>query len=329
MKSNELLEIAELKKYYPVSNGIFRQSHRFIKSVDGVSLVVHRGRTLGLVGESGCGKSTLGKLALNLIPPTAGSVRFQGETIFDTEKNELISRERMTELRGQMQMIFQDPYASLNPRRTVGQAVEDGVRCHKIVPPADAASYAAEVLHQCGLEAGAERRYPHEFSGGQRQRVVIARALALKPAFVVCDEPTAALDVSIQSQILNLMLDLREQRELTYLFISHNFGVVRAFCDEIAVMYLGKIVEQGSAEEVASHPAHPYTKALLSAVPPAHPLEKKDALPLRGSVPSAVNIPAGCRFHTRCPYATERCGAEEPSLREVLPGHRAACHLCG
>ncbi|OUQ23684.1 peptide ABC transporter ATP-binding protein [Flavonifractor sp. An135] len=322
-----LLEISHVKKYFPRKKLTFRQSQEWLKAVDDVSLTIPRFYSVGLVGESGCGKSTLGRTILRLHAPTGGRVVFEGQPLFDMEGKQWLPEARMRDLRKDMQMIFQDPYGSLNPRLTVGQAVEEGVARHHVVPAADRRAYCEEILENCGLEKKFYMAYPHEFSGGQRQRIVIARALALKPKFVVCDEPTAALDVSIQSQILNLMMDLREELNLTYLFISHNLRVTQAFCDEIVVMYLGKIIEQGPAEEVCSHPVHPYTRALINSLPVSNPWETKPKAQILGSIPSAVHIPSGCRFHPRCPYATPRCQEDEPAWKDIGGGHCAACHL--
>lgn len=300
---------------------------QYIKAVDDVSLELPKYHTIGLVGESGCGKSTLGKTILRLTSPSGGRVCYEDKVLFDVEKKEYLPDNELRNLRKNMAMIFQDPYSSLNPHLTIGQAVMEGVKYHKIVQKKEMEDYCREILQRCGLEGNAFERYPAEFSGGQRQRAVIARALALQPQFVVCDEPTAALDVSIQSQILNLMIEMQQAMNLTYLFISHNLGVTRAFCDEIVVMYLGKIVEYGPAEEVYSHSAHPYTKALISALPTCEPGRKKEKIKMLSNIPSMLEVPKGCRFHTRCPYAMECCKREEPELKEVGCGHMAACHL--
>ena len=294
-----IFEVSNLKKYYPVRRKSFKREKQYVKSVDGVSFSIKENTILGLVGESGCGKSTIGKTILGLIPPTGGKVSFKDNVIFDVENNIKISNNEMTKLRSDIQIIFQDPYASLDPRKSVGQIVSEGIKKHKIVPKDKIEEKTKEMLELCGLDEISIFRYPHEFSGGQRQRISIARALAMNPKFIVCDEPTAALDVSIQSQILNLMLDLKDKFGLTYLFISHNFSVVKSFCDEIAVMYLGQIVEKGKADEVYNNPKHPYTKALISSVPIQHPGEVKERIELKGSMPSAVDLPRGCRFHTR------------------------------
>ena len=322
-----IFEVSNLKKYYPVRKKSFTRKKQYVKSVDGVSFTIKENTILGLVGESGCGKSTIGKTILNLTPPTGGKVAFGDNIIFDVENNIKISNSEMTKLRSDIQIIFQDPYASLNPRKSVGQIVSEGIKKHKIVPKDQIEEKTKEILELCGLDATSIFRYPHEFSGGQRQRIGIARALAMNPKFIVCDEPTAALDVSIQSQILNLMLDLKDKFGLTYLFISHNFSVVKSFCDEIAVMYLGQIVEKGKADEVYNNPKHPYTKALISSVPIQHPHEVKERIALEGSMTSAVDLPSGCRFNTRCPYKTERCIIESPTRKILDNGTEVACHL--
>lgn len=325
-RENILVEINHLKKYYPVSNGFFAAKGLSVKAVDDVSLKIRERQSLGIVGESGCGKSTMGKTILQLIEPTGGSVIFDGKELFHVEEKRFMKPKKLSDLRKEMAMIFQDPYSSLNPRMTIGEAVKTGVVRHRIVPKSEVVSYCKEMLCACGLEKEAYDSYPNEFSGGQRQRAVIARALALKPKFVVCDEPTAALDVSIQSQVLNTMLDMQEQMGLTYLFISHNLQVTRAFCDEIAVMYLGKVVERGPSDDVYFHGLHPYTKALIASLPINEPGQKKEERMMINSIPSMMNIPDGCRFHTRCPYATERCKTEEPEFREVTKNHFVSCH---
>ncbi len=326
-KDKIILEVSSLKKHYPIRKKSFSKTKQHVKSVDGVSFTIKENKILGLVGESGCGKSTIGKTILGLTPPTGGKVVYRDDVIFDVENNIKLSSNEMTKLRSEIQIIFQDPYASLDPRKSVGQIVAEGMKKHKIVPKNEIEQKTKEMLELCGMDATSMFRYPHEFSGGQRQRIGIARALAMNPSFIVCDEPTAALDVSIQSQILNLMLDLKEQFGLTYLFISHNFSVVKSFCDEIVVMYLGQIVEQGDAKEVYHNPKHPYTKALISSVPIQHPGEVKERITLEGSIPSAVDVPNGCRFHTRCSYKMERCERENPKWKLLDNGSGAACHL--
>ena len=322
-----LLEVKNLKKYFPIKKGIFSRTGGYIKSVDDVSFNISKGKIIGLVGESGCGKSTTGRTILNLLEPTGGLVKFEDKIIFDVENNIKISREEMLRLRRDMQIIFQDPYASLDPRMNVGTILTEGLKKHNIAKGKEALDRTNEILELCGLDSSYINRYPHEFSGGQRQRIGIGRALSLNPKFIICDEPTAALDVSIQSQILNLMLDLKDKFNLTYLFISHNLNVVRFFCDEIHVMYLGIIVEKGDSEEIYRNPQHPYTKALLSSIPVSHPSIRKERIRLKGVVPSPAAIPYGCRFHTRCPYAKKICSEQIPEYREVCKGHFVACHL--
>lgn len=326
-KDNALLRVEHLKKSYYLKKGVMADKSRAVRAVDDVSFSVPPLHALGLVGESGCGKSTLGKTILRLAEPSGGRVVFDGQVLFDVEQKVSMPERQLRSLRREMAMIFQDPYSSLNPHMSIGQAVQEGVRQHAVVPREQEQDYCMEVLASCGLEKDAFFRYPNEFSGGQRQRAVIARALALRPRFLVCDEATAALDVSIQSQILNLMLDLKEQWQLTFLFISHNLEVTRAFCDEIAVMYLGRIVEKGPSDEVFLHGRHPYTQALIASLPISEPGEAHQERRLLSSIPSMMNVPEGCRFHPRCPYATERCRREEPEMRPCGDGHTAACHL--
>lgn len=323
----DILKAEHLKKYYPLRNKAFRGKEQYVKPVDDVSFYIKGKTILGLVGESGCGKSTIGKTILNLVPATSGRVTFRDRIIYDIDKGIMLSGDEMTKLRSRMQMIFQDPYASLDPRKNVESIVSEGMRKHQKLSKAELKEKTAEYLNLCGLDASVMLRYPHEFSGGQRQRIGIARSLSMNPEFIVCDEPTAALDVSIQSQILNLMLDMKDKFHLTYLFISHNFNVVKSFCDEIAVMYLGKIVETGPAQEVYHHPRHPYTQALISSVPKQHPLETKKRIVLKGNIPSAVSVPKGCSFHTRCPYKMECCEKTAPELKMLGDGCSAACHL--
>ncbi|MBU5592681.1 ATP-binding cassette domain-containing protein [Clostridium sp. MSJ-4] len=321
-----LLEVKDLKKYFPLKSRLFFNNKSYVKSVDGVSFKIHKTKIMGLVGESGCGKSTVAKTILNLIEPTGGSVKFNDKTIFNVEKNSYIPNKRMNEIRKDMQLIFQDPYSSLNPRKTIEAIVSEGMVKYKMGSKAEIKGRCEMLLNLCGMDKTCLNRYPHEFSGGQRQRIGIARAISLSPQFIVCDEPTAALDVSIQSQILNLMLDLKEDLSLTYLFISHNLSVVRYFCDEICVMYLGVIVEKGPSAEIYDHPLHPYTKALISSMPISHPLQENKRILLTGSIPSAGKIPSGCKFNTRCKYATDRCREEIPELIEVSTNHLVACH---
>ncbi|HDK7168885.1 TPA: ABC transporter ATP-binding protein [Clostridium botulinum] len=325
-KSNNLLEVKNLKKYFQSRSGVFSSSKKQFKAVNDVSFNIKTGEILGLVGESGCGKSTTGKSILKLIEPTGGSVIFQGKTIFDVENKIYMPKNELISLRRDFQFIFQDPYASLNPRMSVEKIVSEGIKKHSVVPKNEIRHKCEEILGLCGLAKSDISKFPNEFSGGQRQRIGIARALAVNPKFIVCDEPTAALDVSIQAQILNLMLDLKDKFQLTYLLISHNLEVVRYFCDSICVMYLGKIVEKASTKTLYDNPLHPYSKALISCIPKKHPCEKREKIILTGAVPSASDIPSGCRFHTRCPYKGKCCKLCEPELKEVMPGHFVACH---
>jgi len=322
-RNGALLEVRDLVKHFPIKSGILidRQVGA-VRAVDGVSLSVAPGETLGLVGESGCGKSTLCRTAIKLLEPTSGSVRFDGTEISGMNRREL------RPLRREMQMIFQDPFASLNPRKRVGQIVGDPLRLHDIASGGALRRQVQELLERVGLSSEHYNRYPHEFSGGQRQRIGIARALALRPKLIVADEPVSALDVSIQAQIINLLEDLQDEFKLTYVFVAHDLGVIRHVSDRIAVMYLGKIVETGPADEVYSNPIHPYTLSLLAALPIPDPRANAEREPivLEGDVPSPANPPAACRFHTRCPYATEICSQEEPELVHHGNNHWAACH---
>jgi len=315
-----LLEVRDLRKYFPLRGGLLGRVRQQVKAVDGVSFTLREGRTLGLVGESGCGKSTLGRSVLRLPPPTSGQVRLNGTDLSDTA-NEVIRRE--------MQIIFQDPYASLSPRRTVAQIIREPMDVHRVGTPVERRERVEELLQVVGMRSNALNRYPHEFSGGQRQRIGIARALALEPQFIVADEPVSALDVSVQSQVLNLIEDLQAAQGIAFLFISHDLAVIQHVSDDVAVMYLGKIVEQASADDIYRAPRHPYTRALLSAIPVPDPRRKSQRIVLEGDVPSPVNPPSGCAFHTRCPLVTDRCRAEEPVLKTIDPGsgHEVACHL--
>ncbi len=317
---DEILKTESLKKHFPIRSGFFGGSSSSVKAVDGVSISVKRGETFGLVGESGCGKSTLGRTILRLFNPTDGRVFFRGEDV--TEK----SGSDLRLLRKHMQIIFQDPYSSLNPRMTVGSIVGEALSIHKIVGRSDRKDKTISILREVGLHEDAFSRYPHEFSGGQRQRIGVARALAVEPEFIVCDEPVSALDVSIQAQILNLLMDLQEKRDLTYLFISHDLRVVEHVADKVAVMYLGKLVEFADREELYRNPLHPYTIALLSAVPVPDPERKSSRVILEGDVPSPINPPPGCHFHPRCRYATDVCASKPPEFIEHGKGHLAACH---
>ena len=317
-----LLEIHHVKKYFPIRKGVLQREVAQVHAVDDVSFALREGETLGLVGESGCGKSTLGRTLVRLLEPTSGEIYFQGRGIQD------LGARRLRPLRSQMQMVFQDPYASLNPRKRVGTIVSDPMRIHGIGTRSDRKQRVGELLETVGLSPEHYNRFPHEFSGGQRQRIGIARALALRPKLIIADEPVSALDVSIQSQMLNLLEDLQNDFQLTYIFIAHDLGVVRHVSDRIAVMYLGKLVELSPAEELYDRPIMPYTEALLSAVPIPDPdlAEQRERIVLEGDVPSPINPPSGCRFHPRCRYATDVCTQVEPPLTDYGNGHLAACH---
>lgn len=316
-----LLQVRDLKKVYPVRTHLFGRSTKMVRAVDGVSFDLQAGEAFGLVGESGCGKTTTGRCVLRLIEPTSGEIRYENENLLRMEPAQ------MRRLRKNMQMIFQDPYASLNPRMTVASIVEEPLIIHQIGTKQQRSERVHELLNMVGLDSAFSKRYPHEFSGGQRQRIGIARALALEPKLIIADEPVSALDVSVQAQIINLLKDLQQKLHLTFLFIAHDLSIVQHFCDRIAVMYLGKIVELTSSEELFSNPLHPYTKVLLDSVPIPNPESRRKRQMLAGDVPTPVDPPAGCRFHTRCPIVEERCKAEEPQLNERRPGHWVACHL--
>jgi oligopeptide transport system ATP-binding protein len=316
-----LVEVRDLYKYFPIHAGLFSRHVADVHAVDGVSFEIAQGETLGLVGESGSGKTTLGRVILNLLRPTRGAVYYKGRKITGLPRNEVRA------LRREMQIIFQDPYASLNPRMTVGDIVGEPLKVHGLASGSAAADRVKELHHLVGLRAYHVNRYPHEFSGGQRQRIGIARALAVNPTFIVLDEPVSALDVSIQAQVINLLEDLQQQLGLTYLFIAHDLSVIRHISTRVAVMYLGKVVEVASRDDLYENPLHPYTQALLSAIPIPEPQARRERIVLTGDVPSPVHPPSGCRFHTRCPVAYERCVVEEPPLVDYGNGHIAACHL--
>lgn len=326
-KNKVLLRIQDEKQYFPIKKTSFREEQKYVKANDGISLDIYEGETLGLVGESGCGKSTFGRTILQLYPQTHGEILYEkdGEMLNLKEQ----PPKRMRELRRDLQLIFQDPYSSLNPRMTAGQIIGEGLTAHGVYKKGDPAlrDYVMEVMKKCGLDSYMFSRYPHQFSGGQRQRIGIARSLALKPRFVVCDEAVSALDVSIQSQILNLLSDLKEQEHLTYLFITHDLSVVKYISDRIGVMYLGNLVEIALTEELFVRTLHPYTNALLSAIPTTDVYEKKrERILLEGDIPSPVNPPTGCKFHTRCYQCQEKCKQEVPELEDKGNGHLVACH---
>lgn len=318
-----LLEIKNLKVHFPASNGMFRRVRGYVKAVDDVSFTIAPGETLGLVGESGCGKTTLGRAIVRLLEPTGGSVLFEGEDIAQMDGSDLRRRRRS------FQMIFQDPFGSLNPRMTVEDIIGEALDIHGLTESVSArAKRVAELLKAVGLDAGYAQRYPHEFSGGQRQRIGIARALAVEPKLIVCDEPVSALDVSVQAQIINLLQDLQQQHGIAYLFIAHDLAVVEHISRRVMVMYLGKVVELAEARAIIRAPKHPYTQALISAVPVVDPDTKRRRIVLPGDVPSPIDPPSGCRFHPRCPVAEKpRCATEPPELREISSGHCASCHL--
>lgn len=318
---DKLLEVKNLTKHYSVSRGLFSKNRQIVKAVDGISFSIAPGEALGLVGESGCGKTTAGRCILRLIETTAGEVWFDDRNLLALDKHHL----RM--MRRHMQMIFQDPYASLNPRMTVARILEEPLVIHRTGNKNQRVDRVAQLLNMVGLDASLMKRFPHEFSGGQRQRIGIARALALDPKLIVADEPVSALDVSVQAQIVNLLKDLQQKLKLTFLFIAHDLSVVQHFCDRIAVMYLGKIVELASSQELFKNPLHPYTKVLLASIPVADPKVRKKRENLRGEIAGTSRTISGCHFHPRCSIAVDRCKTEEPPLREITPGHFAACHL--
>lgn len=320
-KNDYVLEVRNLKKYFPIKSSFLRLVVGNVKAVDGVSFAIKRGTTMGLVGESGCGKSTVGRTLLRLQSKTEGEVIFDGVDIFKLSKKEL------RKIRPKIQIIFQDPYSSLSPRMPIGEIIGEAVREHNIVPPEEYEDYISRIMRACGLQEYYKDRYPHEFSGGQRQRICIARALALNPDFIVCDEPVSALDVSIQAQIINLLKQLQRDFNLTYLFISHDLSVVEHISDTVGVMYLGTMVEYSETEKIFSNPLHPYTKALFSAIPVPDPDYKMERIVLEGSIPSPANPPKGCKFHTRCKDCMKMCECVAPNYKEVEPGHFCACHL--
>lgn len=319
--SEVLLQVDRLKKYFPVTGGIFQRTVGHVKAVDDVSFQIAKGESLGLVGESGCGKSTIGRTLLRLIEKTEGRVLFQGQDIY------ALSKEQMRRLRPKLQIVFQDPFSSLNPRIKVGDAIGEALLDHGVTDRAEVRRRVIETMELCGLAAYHYDRFPHEFSGGQRQRIGIARALIMEPDFIVADEPVSALDVSIQAQIINLLSDLQKERNLTYMFISHDLSVVEHLCNRVGVMYLGSMVELASSEELFGNPLHPYTKALMSAIPVPDPTLKRERIVLKGDIPSPANPPAGCKFHTRCPVAKDICRRQIPEYRDAGNNHFVACHL--
>jgi oligopeptide/dipeptide ABC transporter ATP-binding protein len=316
-----LLSVQHLKKYFPIHRGVLGRVAAHVRAVDDISFTINKGETFGLVGESGCGKTTAGRAILRLLEPDAGTIWFDGVDLRSLGKQELRRKRR------EMQIIFQDPYASLNPRMTIRTIVGEPFAIHRIASGLERDDRVAELLKTVGLDSSVMNRYPHEFSGGQRQRIGIARALALKPKLIVADEPVSALDVSIQAQIINLLADLQQHFALTYLFISHAIPVIEHISTRIGVMYLGKLVEVGTSRQICTAPKHPYTQALLSAVPIPDPAARKERVVLRGDVPTPINPPPGCRFHTRCPIAVDRCKIDEPPLRQIEDGRDVACHL--
>lgn len=319
--AENIMEVKNLVKYYPIRSGVLQRVTGHVKAVDGISFSIAKGTTLGLVGESGCGKTTVGRTLLRLHEATSGEVLFNGKDLFT------VKREELRRMRPQIQMIFQDPYSSLSPRMPIGEIIGEAVRAHNIVSKGELRHYVMGIMESCGLQKHHIDRYPHEFSGGQRQRVCIARSLALKPQFIVADEPVSALDVSIQAQIINLLTDLQKEFNLTYLFISHDLSVVEYISSAVGVMYLGDLVEMGPRDEIFKNPLHPYTKALFSAIPIPDPTTQRKRILLQGDIPSPANPPKGCKFHTRCPDCMERCKTEVPKEIVMENGHKVSCHL--
>lgn len=318
---DDMVVIKNLKQYFPIATDFFGKPTAFVKAVDGVSFSIRPGKTMGIVGESGCGKTTMGRSIIRLYDVTDGEVIFKGQNLAKMSKSEF------RKIRPQIQMIFQDPYSSLSPRMPVGEIIGEAVREHHLIDPKDYKDYILKIMQDCGLQPHYYQRYPHEFSGGQRQRICIARALALNPDLVICDEPVSALDVSIQAQIINLLKDLQQSKNLTYIFISHDLSVVEHISDDVGVMYLGNMVESGFKERIFSNPMHPYTRALFSAIPVPDPDYKMNRIILEGDIPSPANPPKGCKFHTRCNHCMDVCKNVEPKYIEYEPGHRVACHL--
>jgi oligopeptide/dipeptide ABC transporter ATP-binding protein len=320
-RDQDLVVVKDLVKYFPIKGGVLQRVQAWVRAVDGISFSIKKGETLGLVGESGCGKTTVGRTILRLIPATSGEVLFEGRDVLSMDKGEL------KRLRRDMQIIFQDPFSSLDPRMPIGESIGEGLLVHRMADRTKRHREVIEALVRVQMRADHARRFPHEFSGGQRQRIGIARALIMNPKFIVCDEPVSALDVSVQSQVLNILMDLQQDLELTYLFIAHNLSVVEHISTRVAVMYVGKMAELCEREEFFRKPLHPYAQALMSAVPVPDPTHKRDRIILKGDVPSPLNPPTGCRFHPRCPVAIERCSEEEPPFKDYGGGHFVACWL--